>query len=91
MHELDHLRGKLFIDYISRLRQGFLDKKLQKVQKRVKHQIANHNKNIMAQVKKLNIMAAWGYRPKEEEPPLVVEEPENICTTPIDEMPLDQY
>jgi len=97
MHELDHLRGKLFIDYISNLRRSFLDNKLKKVQKRVKHQIRNHNKQIIAQVKKLNKMAVYGYRPKTEEP-LAVEEvlprpiqEENICTTPIDEMPLDQF
>jgi len=77
MHELDHLRGKLFIDYISKLRLSLLDKKLKKVQKKVKHQIRNHNKQILSQVKKLNQMAAFGYRPKEEEP-LVVEQPEEI-------------
>ena len=67
MHELDHLRGKLFIDHISRLRLGMLEKKLKKVQKRVKYQIRNHNKAIIAQVKKLNMLAIWGYRPKEQD------------------------
>lgn len=76
LHELDHLRGRLFIDHISSLRRHILEKKLVKVHNTVKHKIKNHNKQIIAQVNKLNQMAAFGYRPKEE--PLVVEQPEEI-------------
>ena len=76
MHELDHLRGRLFIDHLSKLRQGFLEKKLVKVKKSVQHKIHNHNKQIIAQVKKLNQMAAFGHR--KEEVPLEVEQPEEI-------------
>jgi peptide deformylase len=63
MHELDHLCGRLFIDYISKLRMSFLEKKLQKVKKAVMIRVKNHNRAVLEQVKKLNIMAAWGYRP----------------------------
>lgn len=73
MHEMDHLRGHLFIDYISKLRMSFLEKKLEKVKKSVKIRVKNHNRAILEQVKKLNIMAAWGFRPKKQEEPLVVE------------------
>jgi peptide deformylase len=32
-HELDHLNGVLFIDYLSRLKRGLIEKKLQKYKK----------------------------------------------------------
>lgn len=32
-HELDHLNGKLFVDYVSRLKRDRIKKKLQKVQR----------------------------------------------------------
>ena len=32
-HEVDHLNGKLFVDYISPLKRGLIRKKLQKVQR----------------------------------------------------------
>ena len=32
-HEVDHLNGKLFVDYISPLKRGLIRKKLQKAQK----------------------------------------------------------
>jgi peptide deformylase len=32
-HEMDHLQGKLFVDYLSRLKQGRIRKKLEKSQK----------------------------------------------------------
>jgi peptide deformylase len=32
-HELDHLDGKLFIDYISRLKRSILERKLEKFKK----------------------------------------------------------
>lgn len=32
-HEMDHLQGKLFVDYLSRLKQGRIKKKLQKTAK----------------------------------------------------------
>jgi len=32
-HEIDHLKGKLFVDYLSRLKQGRIKKKLEKQEK----------------------------------------------------------
>jgi peptide deformylase len=32
-HEMDHLKGKLFVDYLSRLKQGRIKKKLEKTAK----------------------------------------------------------
>jgi peptide deformylase len=32
-HEIDHLDGKVFVDYLSRLKQGRIQKKLEKQQK----------------------------------------------------------
>jgi peptide deformylase len=32
-HEMDHLRGKLFVDYLSQLKRQRIRKKLQKQQK----------------------------------------------------------
>lgn len=33
-HEMDHLRGKVFVDYLSRLKQGRIKAKMQKLQPR---------------------------------------------------------
>lgn len=40
-HEMDHLQGKLFIDYISTLKRERIKKKLQKQQRNQSKQVAN--------------------------------------------------
>jgi len=41
-HEMDHLEGKLFVDYISKTKRGIIRKKLLKQQK-----LSNHKKDVL--------------------------------------------
>lgn len=82
MHEVDHLQGRMFIDYQSKLRLGMLEKKIKKVKKSVQHRIENHNRSIMAQVKKFNTIAPWA---KETPPPVEVKEHDEPLVVITDE------
>jgi len=83
LHELDHLRGRLFIDNISNLRLSFLEGKLRKVQKMVRNRIKNNNRSVIAQVKRMNIIYSWSAQKRldlaaKEAEKLVVEQPEVV-------------
>jgi len=65
-HEMGHLYGRLFIDYISDLRLSFLENKIAKAKKKAKNTIKNYNKNLIKQVKNLNIRYNWSEQHKHD-------------------------
>lgn len=67
MHELDHLQGRLFIDYLSNLRRSFFEKKIQKAIKLARIRIKKHNKDLLRQVDDINMKYTWSTQRKTDE------------------------